>query len=70
MSFYRLSVKCLEATREEYEKFTNAPFVMTFDEQPQDHTEDWTEDLYPDQVADRLRAGIAQYARSEAVSAK
>lgn len=65
MSLYRLSIKCLEMTREEFDKSFNPPLVMTFDHPPADHTEDWTADLYPEQVKDRLRAGIARYLRSD-----
>jgi len=65
MSFYRLSIKLVEMPERDLDKFYNPSLVMKFDGQPEDHTEDWTIGLYPEEVKQRLRAGLANYARSE-----
>jgi hypothetical protein len=38
---------------------------MSFEEPGEEDVEDWAENLYPEEIADRLRAGIARYAQSE-----
>jgi hypothetical protein len=63
--FYRLSINCRQVSAAELAAFRNPPAVLSMEPEVVGKGEQWAHDLYPDQVMDKLRLGLAQYIRTE-----